>query len=96
MCKACSRLPKDERDAIEHEDEIFGYLKQSYISAKYLSRLRRLIQSQNDQIANLAGIVIEVAEVKPHKKRRLKELARRRPDLLDKLEETGLIMAHHY
>jgi hypothetical protein len=43
----------------------------------------------------LAAIAIEVAKVKPYKRRRLKVLARQRRDLLDALERTGLIAAHH-
>ena len=96
VCKACSRMPKDEREAIEHEEEIFNYLHQSHISDKNVSRLRHLAESSNARIAELAGIVLEVAEVKPYKKRRLKVLARQRRDLLHKLDETGLIMAHHW
>jgi hypothetical protein len=37
-----------------------------------------------------------VALVKPYKKRRLKVLARERRDLLARLDETALIMAHHF
>lgn len=96
VCKECSRMPKEKREAIEQEDEIFEYLKQSHISAKNITRLRKLSLSDNQRIAELAGIVLEVAEVKPHKKRRLKVLAQKRRDLLEKLEETGLIYAHHY
>jgi hypothetical protein len=44
----------------------------------------------------MAGIVLEVARVKPHKKRRLKFLAKENRELLYKLEESGLIMAHHW
>ena len=42
----------------------------------------------------LAGIVLEVAEIRPYKKKRLRELAKTRRDLLQKLEKTGLIIAH--
>lgn len=96
VCKECSQMPKENREAIEQEDEIFGFLKQSHISAKNITRLKKLSLSDNQRIAELAGIVLEVAEVKPHKKRRLKVLAQKRRDLLEKLEETGLIFAHHY
>ena len=89
-------MPKQKREAIEHEDEIFGYLKQSHISDKNVSRLKTLASSENPKIAELASIVLEVAKVKPYKKRRLKVLARERRDLLQKLKETGLIFAHHY
>ncbi len=77
------------------EQEIFGYLKQSHISDKNVKRLKLLVNTESDKIAKLANIVLEVANVKPYKKRRLKVLARERRDLLEKLEETGLILAHH-
>jgi ribosome-binding protein aMBF1 (putative translation factor) len=95
VCKDCARLPKEHREAVEQEQEVFGYLKQSHISDKNLRRLRTLASSDQPRIAELAAIVIEVAEVKPYKKRRLKVLARERPDLLDALNRTGLIFAHH-
>ncbi len=96
VCKACSQMPKEEREAIEQEEELFGYLQQSHISAKNVSRLRHLAESPNVKIAELAGIVLEVAEATPHKKRRLKVLARERRDLLQKLDQNGLIKAHHW
>jgi len=95
VCKECAKMPKEERDAIEQEVEIFGFLSQSNISKKNISRLNTLASSPNEHISNLSDIVIEVAKVKPHKKRRLKVLARERRDLLHKLRETGLIYAHH-
>lgn len=94
-CKKCARLPKEELDACEQDEEIFGLLKQSHISQKNIARLNILASSPNQHIAELAGIVLEVAKVKPYKKRRLEVLAEKRRDLLIKLEETGLILAHH-
>ena len=95
ICKECSRKPKAEINEIDIEEEIFGYLKQSHISYKNVKRLKLLVKSESDKIAKLADIVIEVAKVKPYKKRRLKVLARERRDLLEKLDETGLILAHY-
>ena len=89
-------MPKANRDAIEQEEEIFNYLQQSHISAKNTARLRKLAASDNPRIAELAAIVTEVSEVKPFKKRRLQVLTRERRDLLDALERTGLIDAHHW
>jgi hypothetical protein len=88
-------MPKSNRDAIAQKEEIFNYLKQSHISATNTVRLRTLAAWDNPRIAELAAIVIEVAEVKPFKKRRLQVLARERSDLLDALERTGLVAAHH-
>ncbi|MHB9071749.1 MAG: hypothetical protein ACYC54_15425 [Sedimentisphaerales bacterium] len=94
ICKRCARLPKEEREQIIYEEEIFNFLHQSHITEENISRLRKLVISPYGQIAELAGIVLEVAKIKPYKKKRLKELAGKRPDLLHKLENTGLIMAH--
>jgi hypothetical protein len=70
-------------------------LKQSHISDKNVKRLKHLVDSESDKIAKLANLVLEVADAKPYRRRRLKVLARERRDLLQKLEETGLILAHH-
>jgi len=43
----------------------------------------------------MAEIVLEVAKVKPHKRRRLRFLTKERRDLFEKLEATGLIYAHY-
>jgi hypothetical protein len=96
ICKECARKPKTVIDGIDQKEEIFGYLKQSHISQKNVNRLMLLADSDNQEIAEFAGIVLEVAKVKPYKKRRLKVLARERRDLLEKLEATGLIFPHHY
>lgn len=96
VCKECSRMPKEKREIIEQEIEIYNYLKQSHISKKNIARLKTLASTDNSRISELAQIVLEVAEIKPYKKRRLKVLARERRDLLNKLKETGLIDAHHY
>ena len=96
ICKKCARLPREKREEIEQKDEIFNYLRQSHISHKNVSRLRKLAASPNEQVAELAGVVLEVAKIRPYKKRRLKELGRNNRDLLRKLDETGLILAHRW
>ena len=63
VCRDCSRLPAEERQGVEQEEEIFGFLKQSHISAKNMSRLKMLMSSSNPSVAELAGIVFEVARV---------------------------------
>jgi hypothetical protein len=84
-----------EIDEIDQTEEIFSFMQQSHISEKNVARLTVLAESENKKVAKLAGIVLEVAKVKPYKKRRLKVLARERRDLLEKLDETGLIFAHY-
>lgn len=88
-------MSKHERESIEQRSEIFNFMEQSNISEKNMARLNHLIESPDKEIAYLASIVLEVAKVKSHKKRRIKVLARERKDLLEKLNDTGLIYAHH-
>ena len=89
-------MPKQEREAIEQEDEIFNYLRQSHISANNVARLEELAASSNERISEHAALVLEIARIKPHKKRRRKVLARTRRDLLKILEDTRLISAHQW
>lgn len=95
ICKECSKLPKETIDTSDQMDEIFKFLKQSNISARNISRLKHLTNSEIPKVAEHAEIVLEVAKVKPHKKGRLKFLSRKHRSLLYKLRETRLIFAHH-
>ena len=96
MCKRCKAGPKSERQAIVDKEGIFAFLKQSHISEGNVARLERMAKSDNPQVASLAAIVLDVARVKPYKTRRLKFLAQKHPELLGKLRDTGLILAHHW
>jgi hypothetical protein len=95
VCKLCKAMPKSERQAVEDKDDIFGFLKQSHISQRNVARLEQMANSDNPQVATLAAIVLDVARVKPYKTRRLRFLAQKHPDLLGRLRDTGLILAHH-
>ena len=95
ICRDCAKLPRVERDAADQVEEIYNFLNQSRISEKNIARLEKLIRSgANSCNVYIAEIVLEVAKFRPYKKRRLKILARQRPDLFRKLEETGLVWAH--
>ena len=96
VCKRCQVKPKSERQAIENVDEIFGFMRQSHISEKNVARLEQMVKSENPHVASLAVIVLRVARVKPYKTRRLKFLAHRHPELLQELEDTGLVLCHSW
>jgi hypothetical protein len=95
ICKECAIIPREEIAAIEQEEEIFGFMSQSNISKKNIARLNTLKFSSNKRIADLASITLDVAMVKPHKKRRLKVLAKDHQELFVRVKESGLIYAHH-
>jgi len=94
--KGAPICPKKNGKRLNTKSKIFNYLRQSHISNRNVSHLRKLAVSPNQKIAELAGIVLEVAEIKPYKKKKLPELARNRRDLLQKLEEAGLILANEW
>jgi hypothetical protein len=56
-------------------DELYGFLEQSNISRKNIIRLEILAQHVNNDVRHLAMLILEVARVKPHKRRRWKFLA---------------------
>jgi hypothetical protein len=54
VCKRCQAKPKTERRAIEDQDDIFGFLKQSHISQKNVIHLGQMAKSDSPQVASLA------------------------------------------
>lgn len=93
ICKDCSRRPKEEIAKIDQKKEIFNFLNQSHISKKNIKRLELLLKSSDEEISELASIVLEVAKVKPHKHNRLKILAKEYRELFLRVKESGLIVA---
>lgn len=75
-----------------HEREILGFLEQSHISPKNLARLKVLGRSENPRVADLANLVLDVGATTPYRRRRIRILARERRDILNRMEEAGLIM----
>jgi hypothetical protein len=86
VCKDCQRLPCAERDRIERIDELYGFLDQSHISPKNVGRLEILAQHADSGVRQLANLLLEVARVKPYKRRRWKFLAQKRPSVFVRLK----------
>ena len=95
ICKECSRKPKEVIDEIDQLEEIHNYLTQSNISKKNITRLKKMVCLKNQKVSEMANIVLEVALTKPRKHKRLRLLAKENRELLSKLKNSGLLMAHH-
>ena len=91
ICKDCTQKPKDEIEKRDNEDEILHFMEQSNISKKNIQRLRVLKASSHQEISEFASLVLEVALIKPHKKKRFKFLKRENKELLLKLDNAGLL-----
>ena len=70
---------------------VVGFLDQSHISRKNRKRLGHLIETGDEELTELAQLILDVAQVAPHKRRRFKTLARSHRDLIRRLEKAGLI-----
>jgi hypothetical protein len=86
-------MPKSERQVIESTDDIFRLMRQSHISEKNVARLQQMVKSENPRVASLAAIVLKVARLKPYRTRRLTFLAQRHPELIQELQDAGLVLA---
>lgn len=91
ICRDCKRLPRAVRDAADQRRETYCMLRQRNISEKNIRRLEALMASPTADVAAKARLVREVALVHPRKRRRLRFLARERPDLLGALEANDLV-----
>ncbi len=90
LCKDCAKLPRAERARIQALEDIYSFFDQRNISARNVARLTVLCASEDEQVRALAALVLEVAKVKPHRRKRLKYLRQHRPDLIDRLVHHGL------
>jgi hypothetical protein len=91
VCMECQRLPQATRKHIEEVAEILGFLTQSHISSRNLERLKILGESSDEEVACLARVVLEIGEIRPYKRRRLKVLAKEHKDLFARLDELELL-----
>lgn len=81
ICKKCQKRPKNEIREIEIFNELLNFWEQSNISTFNIKRLRELLDSSSEKNRKLAQLTLDVALVKPHKKRRMKWLKRHNYDL---------------
>jgi len=91
VCKDCERLPRAERDRVQALMDIERFLIQSSISARNVARLKSLRESPDVDLRPKAELVLEVAALKPHRRRRIGYLRRHAPELLKRLTEEGLL-----
>jgi hypothetical protein len=87
ICKECQRLPQEQQDRMERCDELDGFLNQSVISAKNVARLKTLAAHGDQQVAELAAFILEIARVLPRKRSRWLKLARHHRPLFNRAVE---------
>jgi hypothetical protein len=91
VCNRCRKLPKSDQESFLLTDEIVGFMYQSNISKKNMERLRKLQAMDDGKVAELATIVLQIAHIKPTKKKRSKLLFEKFRHLHDQAHDLGLI-----
>jgi hypothetical protein len=84
-------MPRAKRDRVERFVELHGFLRQSVISAKNVARLKTLSGQEDQEVAEHATLILEIARVLPGKRNRWLKLAQRHRSLFERsIELLGL------
>lgn len=90
VCKECHRMHKAQRERIEIEEELFGFLLQSRISHKNVKRLEALTDHEDPGICRVAALLIRVAGIAEGKRKRWLRVRREDRELYRECREAGL------
>ena len=85
ICRECQRRPAAEIEQIRLIDHLNGFLRQTVISSKNIDLLVKLCNDLRPEIQCRAEVMLQVARVKPGKRRRVKFLAHHHPELLQQI-----------
>jgi len=70
-------------------NEVWGFLKQTNISARNIARLESLSSIKDAAFQKFRRLVLEIARVRPRKRQRWKNVRREYPDLYRKVVAAG-------
>lgn len=96
ICKACSLLPKKDRNKIDYLQEMYGFWEQKNISKNNISRLGALSEYEDVEVSDIARVLRVVGTRFPLKKKRLSRIAKEMPEQIPKLESAGLIQKRFF
>jgi len=85
ICKKCAKKPREERERVKSLQNIHGFLIQRNISERNIAYLKKQCKFPDEEVQRYAKLVLEIARIKPHKRKRVKFLAQHRPELLARL-----------
>lgn len=90
ICSKCRQRPKAEQQRILANDEFYGFMLQSNISAKNIKRLAELASAGGAGFGRLRTLVLEVAIAQPRKRKRWQLLQRDHLELYKRVTNSGL------
>ena len=90
VCQECQKLPAAEKDRRRVLIHMEGMLELSRISEKNIRYLRSLAASPTADVAEWAGVLLEIAHIHPGRRHRLWHL-KRLPDLWARMHRLGIV-----
>jgi len=85
-------MPKAERCHIEAMDRMWDFLFwQKHISAKNIAQLTEFAEAEDPKVSQFASVVLELARLRPYRRKRYRALRRTHPELLQRLIEVGIL-----
>ena len=63
ICKQCSKHPKEKLNDIKKIKEVFNYWDQKHITKKNINRIKTLSKATNNEVSELAQVILEVAHI---------------------------------
>lgn len=91
ICAKCRRRPNAERQRILATEEVHGFLEQSDISQKNITRLEQLAAIEDTEFQELRNLVLKIATVVPGKRERWKKMRVRHPGLFQLAVRSNLV-----
>jgi hypothetical protein len=93
VCKDCAKLPKEQRDFLEADDDLKGLVAQSNLSAANVTRLKVLVKSTHASVRERAQVLLEVARLHPHRSKRDEYLREKQPALWEAFQAAFAVSA---
>ena len=96
ICKQCASMPKEKRQFVQAQEEVYTFLSQSHITDRNVSKLRQLAASENSRISRMACPMLEIVQAAPRKKQRALLTTKMRDAISAKWAESGIVPIDDY
>ncbi|MCI0416270.1 hypothetical protein L0222_26140 [bacterium] len=96
LCKDCRKLPANVRLVKQAARDVWGFLDQSNISRRNIKQLKHILAVPDlDELFQLASVILQIARVKPHKRKRFSFIKRNHPQLWKQMIAVGIVEFHY-
>ena len=84
-------MPKDKRQFVQAQEQMYTLITQSHITDRNVSQLRQLASSPNSRVAEMAVPMLEIVQAAPRKKQRVLLTMKIQDAIFAKWAEAGIV-----